>query len=931
VAPEQACGAVERLDERSDVFGLGAILCEVLTGKPPYVGKDALQVRRQAADADLADARARLEGCGADAELAGLALACLAPRPADRPRNAQAVADTLTAYLDGVQARLRQAELAQAEARARAAEEAKRRRLALALAGTVLLAVSLGGAAVLWLQAESQAREAQLRARQDELTQEVNDLLQRVTALREQAKTAPAGRAALFAQAREHAQRALALVENGPADAALTEQVQRLKAELDEEEKDRVLMTALDEACLAQAETLSANRFANERAVPIFREAFRAYGLPAGEGAPGAAAERIRQRPAAVREAILAALDEWDALASNPELGIREPHQEWLRAVLAAAEPENAWGQQVRAARREPNYAKRRAAMDNLAKSADVTKVPVRALNGLAVQISPPKAAELLRRARQHYPADFWVNHNLGQVLQMVTPPERDEAVRFLTAAAALRPESPGGLVNLGVALLDTGKVDEAIACYERAIALSPKYAAAHTNLGNALARKGKVDEAIARCKKAIELAPGFAEAHLNLGGLLCDAKRDYDGAIACFRKAVALAPKSALAHANLGKALLDKGKVDKAIASYQKAVALDPKFARAHYGLGNARARKGQVDEAIACFKKAIELEPEFADAHLNLGGLLCDAKRDYDGAIACFRKAVALRPRFAVGHGNLGNALMGKGNLDDAIASYREAVALDPKHFRAHFGLGLALRRLGKVDEAIACYQKAIELAPWFAEAHCNLGHNLMARGDFAEALAPLKRGHELGSKRGDWKYPTGPLIRDCERLIEREKRLLDVLAGKAPPGKTADRLEWARLSGWTRRYAASVRFWSEVFRSEPKLADDLKAGFRYQAARAAVLASAGKGRDAGGLEGSQKADLRKQALAWLKADLAARAKQPASVRAALWQWQTDEALAAVRDEAALRALSEAERAAWNELWAEVRKHLPPGPIAR
>jgi hypothetical protein len=79
---------------------------------------------------------------------------------------------------------------------------------------------------------------------------------------------------------------------------------------LDEEEKDRTLVAALDEARLAQAETLSENRFAPERAAPKFREAFRAYGLAAEEGEPKAAAERIRQRPAAVREAIFAALDE---------------------------------------------------------------------------------------------------------------------------------------------------------------------------------------------------------------------------------------------------------------------------------------------------------------------------------------------------------------------------------------------------------------------------------------------------------------------------------------------------------------------------------------------------------------------------------------------------------------------------------------------
>src|SRR5439155_3089185 len=95
--PEQANGDVANLDRRADVFGLGAILCEVLTGKPPYVGRSSEEVRRKAANGDLSDARARLDGCGADPELIALTKACLSPEASDRPRDAHAVADALTA------------------------------------------------------------------------------------------------------------------------------------------------------------------------------------------------------------------------------------------------------------------------------------------------------------------------------------------------------------------------------------------------------------------------------------------------------------------------------------------------------------------------------------------------------------------------------------------------------------------------------------------------------------------------------------------------------------------------------------------------------------------------------------------------------------------------------------------------------------------
>src|SRR5262249_59872022 len=131
-----------------------------------------------------------------------------------------------------------------------------------------VLAVPLGTGTALWLQADRQARLAQLHARQNELALEVNDALHRVAVLREKAGEEADG-AALFAQAREQAQRALALVESGPADEALQAQVRHVKGELDEEEKDRAFIAALEAAHLAQAETVAGqNRFAERRTGP---------------------------------------------------------------------------------------------------------------------------------------------------------------------------------------------------------------------------------------------------------------------------------------------------------------------------------------------------------------------------------------------------------------------------------------------------------------------------------------------------------------------------------------------------------------------------------------------------------------------------------------------------------------------------------------
>ena len=76
--PEQAIGAVDQIDQRSDVFGLGAILCAVLTGGPPYAAATRDEVYQKSVRGDLADALARLAGCGADGELIDVCLSCLA-------------------------------------------------------------------------------------------------------------------------------------------------------------------------------------------------------------------------------------------------------------------------------------------------------------------------------------------------------------------------------------------------------------------------------------------------------------------------------------------------------------------------------------------------------------------------------------------------------------------------------------------------------------------------------------------------------------------------------------------------------------------------------------------------------------------------------------------------------------------------------------
>lgn len=98
MSPEQARD--DLVDLRSDVFCLGGMLCELLTGQPPFKGQNLQQVCTRAAWARHDEAMAALEHCDGDVELVDLAKECLSPDPDDRPNHAGEVAYEITAHLE---------------------------------------------------------------------------------------------------------------------------------------------------------------------------------------------------------------------------------------------------------------------------------------------------------------------------------------------------------------------------------------------------------------------------------------------------------------------------------------------------------------------------------------------------------------------------------------------------------------------------------------------------------------------------------------------------------------------------------------------------------------------------------------------------------------------------------------------------------------
>jgi serine/threonine-protein kinase len=165
----------------------------------------------------------------------------------------------------------------------------------------------------------------------------------------------------------------------------------------------------------------------------------------------------------------------------------------------------------------------------------------------------------------------------------------------------------------------------------------------------------------------------------------------------------------------------------------------------------------------------------------------------------------------------------------------------------------------------------------------------------------------------------------LNEGERLVALDDRLTAVLKG-AEPRDSAERIDLAALAQqpYKRQYVAAARFYAEAFAAQPKIADDLRVGRRYDAACVAAMAAAGKSAGDTKLDDQERTRLRQQALGWLKADLAALAKladgtaaQRDFVRRKMAHWHADADLARVRDEVALGKLPTGERDARRKLW--------------
>ncbi|HZY90173.1 MAG TPA: protein kinase [Gemmataceae bacterium] len=526
-----------------------------------------------------------------------------------------------------------------------------------------------------------------------------------------------------------------------------------------------------------------------------------------------------------------------------------------------------------------------------------------------------PAVEKAFRRALAHWRKAS--PRGLGAV-----PDYRAALAECLPRRAEVSSEGPGGAVQKTLAPLPDDVFRKRIALLERVLADLPtplhrqQLVKLFCSYGEELRGAGRHQDARLACRRALECGENWredlpaAQTHealvltlFQIGQSLREAG-DPEGAERAFRACLGLRGQLAREKAPAPGGL---------------------QFVWVRQALAAALRQKGPADEATAL-----------------------QERRLLEAAAAECRAAIRHRKDDGEAHFALASVLQELGELDEAAAEYREALRLGKEGAFIWDRLARALRDDGQPDQAVAVYREAVAARPTVSMYRTKLGLALQGQGRFREAAEELRRGHPgpraltpvyaqqcgvvgapLNPEAGASEGPVARWLRTVERLSAVEDRLPGLLQGEDGPSDAAERLAVALVwQGSQKRFAGAARWYGEAFAAEPALADNLTSGHRYQAACAAALAGCGQGKDAGDLDGPRRAGLRRQALAWLHADLAAwrtlLGAEPLlagpAVHFTTRHWLASRSLACVRGPAALARLPEAERRAWQRLWEEV-----------
>ncbi len=657
--PEQALGAIGKIDARSDVFGLGAVLAVILTGKPPFATTSAETTRIKAAQGKVDECFARLDACGAEPDLVVLCKRCLSPTPADRPADAGVVAKAVAELRAAADERARQAELDRVKAEGeklaadlRAIEQRKRRlvQMALGLAFTAL--VVLLGLGLWWNDRVAGERRREREVADARIASEVRGLLDQAKLALGREEIAPADLALGQAQAR--------LGDAGPEE---------LRAELGRLRTDREMLIRLrDIDDLRWMDPGSDFAPPVNPSGPQFTAAIRWYGITLTPDTRPATVERING--SAIREQLVAALDAWLAVGAD------DPNE--LTALLDTLDPDDL-RREYRTAMANRDFIKLR----EMIRRPDVMSLPPRFLTSvLLLRNRVDVRKDVLARLANEWtsnPSDFRLAFIIGNRGQDQGVSSYETSIGYLRAAVAARPNNVTLMATLGFLLFYSRQTTEAIQFLERAVATDPSYIDPGYRLALAYSQIGNRAKADATFEATAATDPKPARVEM-FRGMLADARTATEQALAHYRRAVELDPEWPQPQLIVANRLSAGRDYEGAIRGYRRVVELQPSWLPGYSYLSRGYESLGQLPEAIAACREGLTIEPTDTTLISKLMTLLLRTK-DLDAAEAVCREAIKHDASAAIGHSSLVVVLDTKGDFDGAIAAFTEARKLNPQ----------------------------------------------------------------------------------------------------------------------------------------------------------------------------------------------------------------------------------------------------------
>jgi serine/threonine-protein kinase len=258
-----------------------------------------------------------------------------------------------------------------------------------------------------------------------------------------------------------------------------------------------------------------------------------------------------------------------------------------------------------------------------------------------------------------------------------------------------------------------TGRSAQAVVELNRALELAPNSDEGHRRLGAALQAAGKPEEAVLAYRKAIEVNPYYwanqnslGSAYLHLG--------DNEKALEAFRRVSELEPDNPVGYENMGNAYMRMGRFEEAIPSLQLALERQP-HPVTYSNLGTAYFYLKRYGESVQMFEKAVELVPNdelmvgnLADA-LRWSGQAEKASATYDRAIGLAFKALQVNPRNAATMGSLALYYSKKGQATQATEFIRRARSADAKNVALMYIEATVHAQAGRTEQALASLREA------------------------------------------------------------------------------------------------------------------------------------------------------------------------------------------------------------------------------